>query len=89
MEHPRGANPANERALLYLNRKPVRALSFKFALLACLVTVKAQAATDCAAIANAETGKPQVHQGLCNDRGTRASTFKIPFSLMAFNSGFL
>lgn len=48
-----------------------------------------QAKTLCTAFADAATGKVLKQEGACGTRAFAASTFKIPISLMGYDSGFL
>jgi beta-lactamase class D len=49
----------------------------------------AQAAATCTAVADAHTGKLLQRTGVCDQRVTPASTFKIALSLMGYDSGYL
>ena len=53
------------------------------------VLPQAQARTICTVYADAKTGAILSRQGDCDRRVTPASTFKIPLSLMGFDTGFL
>src|SRR5215217_3133008 len=66
----------------------VRAISLGI-LLAGLAASSAQAKTICTVIADAATGDVVFKQGNCEERFTPASTFKIPLSVMGYDSGFL
>ncbi len=57
------------------------------ALFVCAASV--QAKTICTALADADSGKILLAEGDCDTRVTPASTFKIPLSLMGYDSGFL
>lgn len=57
------------------------------ALLAVLPSL--QARTLCTVVADAKSGSVLFQEGDCDKRFTPASTFKIPLSLMGFDSGFL
>ncbi|QOY94371.1 class D beta-lactamase [Massilia sp. UMI-21] len=49
----------------------------------------AQDAIRCTLLVDADTGKTLVREGQCEQRVTPASTFKVPISLMGFDSGVL
>lgn len=49
----------------------------------------AQAPFDCSMLVDAASGAVLVREGVCDQRVTPASTFKIPISLMGFDSGVL
>lgn len=59
------------------------------ALSAALSISAAGAEAACTAVADAATGKLLKQEGICDERVTAASTFKIAISLMGFDSGFL
>ena len=48
-----------------------------------------RAGATCTALADAVTGKLLRREGVCEQRVTPASTFKIALSLMGYDSGFL
>lgn len=54
-----------------------------------LVAAGAAAAPPCTFIADARSGEVLVQEGACGDRVTAASTFKIPLSLIGFDTGYL
>lgn len=54
-----------------------------------LISWAAHAEIGCAALADAATGKVLKQEGVCDQRVTPASTFKIAISLMGYDSGFL
>lgn len=54
-----------------------------------LMGLPAEAKTICTVVANAADGKVLLQEGDCKSRVTPASTFKIPLSLMGYDSGFL
>jgi beta-lactamase class D/beta-lactamase class D OXA-42 len=56
---------------------------------AALLATPARAAMTCTALADAATGKLLKQDGLCDQRVTAASTFKVAISLMGYDSGFL
>jgi len=63
-----------------------------FMILIALITFQSPAAgakTICTVIADAASGEVMLEQGDCRSRVTPASTFKIPLSVMGFDSGFL
>ena len=54
-----------------------------------LFSLPVHAATLCTLLADAKSGDILLQQGSCEQRYTPASTFKIPLSVMGFDSGFL
>lgn len=54
-----------------------------------LTAAGARAETICTAFADAATGKVLEQQGICDQRVTAVSTFKIALALMGYDSGFL
>ena len=58
-------------------------------ILVMLSAIPAGARTICTIIADASNGAILLEQGDCRSRVTPASTFKIPLSLMGFDTGFL
>ncbi|GGC77033.1 class D beta-lactamase [Undibacterium terreum] len=53
------------------------------------IALPLQAKTICTAVADAKSGAMLVQQGNCSERYTPASTFKLPLSVMGYDSGFL
>ncbi|QRM56274.1 class D beta-lactamase [Sinorhizobium sp. BG8] len=66
----------------------IRAISLGVMLVGLAASVS-QAKTICTVIADAATGDVVFKQGNCEGRYTPASTFKIPLSVMGYDSGFL
>ena len=64
-------------------------IAFLCLIAATLLGRAAVAAPACTLIADAASGKMLVQDGPCNDRVTAASTFKIPLSLIGFDTGYL
>ena len=54
-----------------------------------LFSLPSHAATLCTLLADAKSGDILLQQGSCEQRYTPASTFKLPLSVMGFDSGFL
>lgn len=69
--------------------RPSVRLAALLALSGALYFPAVQAAASCTALADAVTGKVLKREGVCDQRVTPASTFKIALSLMGYDSGYL
>ena len=69
--------------------RPSVCLAALLALTGALQCPATQAEATCTALADAQTGRLLKREGVCDQRVTPASTFKIALSLMGYDSGYL
>lgn len=65
------------------------ALSLFAALMALAPPALAQTRTVCTLVVEAESGRPLIEEGDCDERRSSASTFKVAIALMGFDAGIL